>query len=251
MPVRRESLRSYVKRRAEIASEELRSALLDSHASMREEARYHLRFIATMDVAAFYRESLLAGGNSNLYSAICGLGETGSAVDDHLIISYTSHREGKIRGAAIRALARLSGKGDVERFLSALKDEVPNVSRQALKALAARTSAITGEKVWEIFDSASHGHVKRNALSLLERLGKWDSIYYLVKAIRDPDEAVVVISRFGIQGWLVGFNRTFTLPTGNQIARLGTALEKCGDLLDEKTKEEIRFSIKTFEPAAE
>ena len=132
-----------------------------------------------------------------------------------------------------------------------MKDEVPRVSRQALKALAHQTSSISGELVWEIFDAASHPHVRRNALSLLERLAKWDSIYYLIKAIGDPDEAVVSISRFGVQRWLGGFNRTFTQPTGDQITRLGTALERCGDWLDEKTKEQLRFSIRTFERAAE
>lgn len=93
----------------------------------------------------------------------------------------------------------------------------------------------------------SHSHVKRNALSLLERFGKWDSIYYLVKALRDPDERIAGISRLGIQRWLAGFNRTFTLPTGDQMTKLVTALEKCGDLLDERTKEQISFSVKAFE----
>jgi HEAT repeat protein len=243
MPVRREALRLFVKRREDRAPEELRSALLDRHASMREEARYHLRTIAPIDVAAFYRQALLVGESTNLYPTICGLGETGSAADDRLILSYTLHRLGKVRGAAFRALAGLNGTAHVDLFCNALKDKVPQVSRQALRALADKTSYISGEKVWEIFDSSSHGHVKRNALSLLERLPKWDSIYYLVKAIGDPDEAVVDMSRFGIKRWLAGFNRTFTLPSGGQVARLNTALEDCDDLLDEETKKQIRFSM--------
>jgi hypothetical protein len=106
-------------------------------------------------------------------------------------------------------------------------------------------SAATGEKVWTIFVSAPKGHVKRNALSLLQRLPKWDSIYYLLKAMRDSDEAVARMSRIGIQRWLLRFNRTFSPPSGDQIARVKARLEACGELLDEKTREEILFSIKS------
>ena len=244
MPVRREALRIDVRRRIEQLPQELRSALLDTHASMREEARYHLRTIAPMDVAAFYRDSLLAGPPTNIYAAICGLGETGIPGDDRLIVSYVSDRAAKIRGAAVRALARLNAKAHVELFLSALTDENSNVSRQALKALAGMVSAATGEKVWTIFVSAPKGHVKRNALSLLQRLPKWDSIYYLLKAMRDSDEAVARMSRIGIQRWLLRFNRTFSPPSGDQIAKVKARLEACSELLDQKTREEILFSIK-------
>jgi hypothetical protein len=92
----------------------------------------------------------LAGERTNLYPAICGLGETGSDTDDRLILSYTLHRLGKIRGAAFRALARLNGTAHVDLFCNALKDKVPQVSRQALRALADKTSYISGKKVWEI-----------------------------------------------------------------------------------------------------
>src|SRR6185503_2650035 len=58
MPVRREALRCYVQQLVERAPREARSALLDTNVLMREEARYHLRTIAPMDVGAFYRETL-------------------------------------------------------------------------------------------------------------------------------------------------------------------------------------------------
>jgi HEAT repeat protein len=261
MPVRREALRCYARQGVERAPEELISALLDTNASMREEARYHLQKIATMDVAAFYRETVARvrsprvskgnaalpsiAANTDLYSAICGLGETGSETDVHLIVSYASDAVAKIREAAVKALARLNAKAHVELFLTALTDEGPRVSRQALKALAGMTGALSGEQVWAIFAAAPRGHVKRNALSLLERLPKWDSIFYLLRAIRDGDEAVAVMSRFGIQRWLARFNRTFNLPSSDQIAKVKAALAEGDELLDEKTKEQILFSIKS------
>ena len=245
MPVRREALRNYV-RRAEQAKSQLLTALIDPHASMRDEARYHLRTIATIDFAAFYRQSLLTGRENDLYAAVSGLGETGSGTDDGLILPYASHGTAKIRKAAIKALAKLNGRAHLDVFLHSLKDEVPSVSSQALNALFDKSSLVTGERIWEIFHSAVTPHVKRNALSLLQRLSKWESICYLINAIRDANEEVADMSRFAIGRWLVRFNRSFVRPTGQQISRLVMALEESGDLLNEKTKEQIRFSIKSF-----
>jgi HEAT repeat protein len=246
MPVRREALRICVKRSPQEALVELRTALLDTHASMREEARYHLQKIGTIDVAAFYRQSLLTASQNDLYSAISGLGETGSTPDDRLIVSYTSHGAAKIRRAALKAVARLNLRDHLIIFIEALKDDVPHVSRQATKALADGTSSINGERVWEIFLAAAHDHVKRNAFSLLEKLGKWESIYYLLRTIRDSDQAVAGMSHFSIQRWLARFNRSFSAPTREQLLRLSSALEESGNLLSETTKERLQFSLKGF-----
>ena len=246
MPVRREALRIDVKRSSPGLMAELRSALLDPHASMREEARYHLRKIDSMDVPAFYRQSLTTAERHTLYSAISGLGETGSAADDHLIVSYTSHQVGKIRRAAIKALAKLHVGAHIDVFMEALKDETPHVSSQALKALTDKASSVNGERVWKLFSLATHAHVRRNALALIEKLGKWDSIHFMVRAVCDSDEDITGISRFGVQRWLARFNRSFLSPTPEQLAQLDNALEECGGLLDEKTQEQLRFSMRGF-----
>lgn len=242
-PVRREALRILVQQNSPALLAELHSALLDSHASMREEARYHLRKLGT-DVAAFYRQHFLAGEDRALYSVISGLGETGAASDDHFILPYTSHPAGRIRGAAIQALARLNRNAHVGLLIEALNDKVPHVSRHALKALADKASTIDRERIWELFRSAAHAHVKRNALSLIERLGKWDSIYYLLRAVRDSDEAIADRCRFGIKHWLARFNKNFSSPTPEQLARVGITLEEDSNLLDARTLEQLRFSIK-------
>ncbi|HLA09571.1 MAG TPA: HEAT repeat domain-containing protein [Pyrinomonadaceae bacterium] len=246
MPVRREALRMAVKRNSPTSLAELRSALLDSHPAMREEARYHLRKLDPMDVAAFYRQSLSTAEGQTLYSVISGLGETGSAEDDPLIVPYTSHLVSKIRAAAIRALARLHGETHTDVFIDALKDEVPHVSRQALKALTDRASSLSGERIWKLFHLAKHAHVRRNALSLIEKLGKWESIHYLVRAVCDSDEDITAMSRFGIQRWLARFNRSFLSPTPEQLAQLNNALKECGDQLYNETMEQLQFSMKGF-----
>jgi len=243
-PVRREALRIAVTSNSPHAVEELRTALLDTHRSMRGEAFYHLQRIQPTDVAAFYREHLAQAQGSTLYSVISGLGETGHAEDDRLIVPYTSHSSSKIRGAAIKALAKLRPEAHLDIFMSALEDEVPSISRQALKALARKTSLLSAARVWEIFSSTAHAHVKRNALSLLGRFAKWESISYLVRSVSENDDEIVELSRMAIRRWLIRFNRSFTSPTSEQLARVRDAVESWGALLDEKTEQLLSFYIK-------
>ena len=225
---------------------QLRIGLLDTHQSIREECRYHLRKIQPIDVAAFYRQHLEATDVRNLYSAISGLGETGCAEDDSLIVPYTSHQMSTIRKAAIQALARLHPEAHQNIFMRAIEDEVPSVSRQALKALTFRSSSVSAARIWELFKSTPHSHVKRNAFWLIKNSAKWESISYLVRALCETDEDIVMKSRLGIQRWLYRFNRSFSAPSSEQLARLTEALERCGKLIDETTHEQLRFVMKGF-----
>ena len=246
MPVRREALRITVKRNSSTSLSELHSALLDSHLSMREEARYHLRKREQIDVAAFYRQMISAGERSIFYAALCGLGETGTTTDAPLITPYSSHHASKIRRAAIKALAKLNGGEYIDLFIEALKDPIPYVSRQALNALASMGGAINGEGIWKLLQSATNTHVKRNAFSLIEKLGKWDSIYYLARAVRDSDETIAALGQLGIQRWLARVNRSFTSPSSEQLTTLRKALEETGNLLDAETMRQLQFSMKGF-----
>lgn len=245
MPVRRQALRIEVQQKSPGLLSELRAALLDTHASMREEARYHLRKLDLMDVAAFYRQHLLGAEGHTLYAVISGLGETGAVADEQLIEPYTSHRASRIRWAAIRTLAKLNRDAHVELFIEALKDQIPYVSRQALNALTDKAAAVDGDRIWELFRSSAQPHVRRNVLSLIEKLGKWDSIFYLLRAVRDSDEAIAGMSRFAIQRWLARFNRSFSSPTHEQLARLLNALDEGSSLFDDSTVEQLLFSIKS------
>jgi HEAT repeat protein len=247
MPVRREALRAFVNRVPEQAREELRRALLDSHVSMREEARYRLQKIEGMDLASFYRQALVNPEDEGLlYSAISGMGETGLASDDILLLPYIRHKSAKVRRATIRGLSRLNAGQHLSTFITALSDEMPGVSREATRALTAGINGSGGETLWVIFNSSPLAHVRRNVLYLFAQMGKWDGIYYLVKAIGDSDGAMAGASQLYIRRWVEQFNRRFTAPTREQLARLKRALEEYGQMLDENIRETLWFSMKGF-----
>ena len=109
-----------------------------------------------------------------------------------------------------------------------------------------QTTRTIKRRLWEIFSSTSYGQVKRNALSLLERIGKWDSIYFLVKSTSEPDESVANRALIAIDRWLWRFNRTFPVPTPDQLTKLSSALKECGDHLDKKTSDQLWFCMKGF-----
>jgi hypothetical protein len=246
MPVRREALNCFVARLPEQAPAELRRALLDPHASVREAAQYHLRKSENFDPASFYRRALAGADRKALPAVLGGLGETGSASDDVPLVGHARHPSAKVRGAVIRALSKLNGRAHLSIFTDALRDEAPGVSREARRALSGKANAVGGETLREIFTSSPRGHVRRNVLQLFTGLSKWDRLYFLLGAACDDDEEIAEQSRHNIGRWLAQFNRGFTRPSREQLERLSRALEKCGDLLDENTREQLRFSMKGF-----
>jgi HEAT repeat protein len=246
MPVRREALRAVLGRVPDQALVELRLALLDPHVSMREEGRYELRKREEIDFAAFYRQALSSAGESELTTVISGVGESGAARDDSLLIPYTLHKSGKVRKAAIKAMSRLNGGAHLAVFINALQDEVPGVSREGQRALARKVTLVGGESLWEVFNATRYPFVRRNALYLLTLLGKWDSICFLIKATGDSDEEIASNVRLYIDRWLRQFNRRFTAPTGEQLTRLRQALEENAYLFDGNLLEQLWFSMKGF-----
>lgn len=105
---------------------------------------------------------------------------------------------------------------------------------------------MSAERVWELFRSAVQVHVRRNALSLIGKLGKWDSIHYLTRAVGDADDNIADLARRSIERWLAQFNRSFSSPEPEQLAQLSNALDQCGSLLNEETEKRLRFLIKTL-----
>jgi HEAT repeat protein len=220
--------------------------LFDPHASVREEARYHLRKLGEANFAPIYRYALTNAEEGELYSAVNGLGETGTASDDRVVLPYALHGSAKVRRAAVKAIARLNGDKHLPVFINALGDATPAVSREARKALTGRAVAVGGRLLWEMFGASSLPHVRRNIFYLLSRLGKWDAIYYLIRATGDPDVGITEASRLGVVRWLSQYNRSFSAPTPEQISRLDGALRERGQLLDEGVREQLWFSVKGF-----
>ena len=246
MPVRREALKIAVKLNQPNLVDELQSALLDWHLSIREDARFYLRKFKSIEPDSFYRQHLPGAEGRRLYSVISGLGETGTKADVELILPYIAHSAGKIRRATIKALAKLNRNAHINVFLEALNDAERRVSREAFKALKNPGSVLSIERIWELFSSTPHAHVKLYALSLMERFSKWESISYLINALCETDEEIFARSLRAVDGWVARFNSSFTSPSSAQLVKLRAALENCGSKIDDETRERLLFTMKGF-----
>lgn len=225
LPVRREALHANLERFPELAPAELREALLDSSATMRGIARYHLGKSGDFNLPGFYRQVLASSVlSSKLGAALSGLGETGTAADVGAILPYLSNPLVRVQRAAVRAVGRLDGDNHLDALLTALADERPSVTHEAREALCPRLGLLDGDTLWRLFKTASKPHVRRDVLILLASLPKWESVPFLVEAATDEDPMIQELAGKRLRGWYAGYNRSFVRPTQTQIERLEEAL---------------------------
>ena len=227
MPVRLAGLRYTIELSTDKAVDALKGALLDKHISIREFARFHLNKLEPMDYREFYRGVMSSIQQSRVYAAIGGLGETGVAEDDVLILPYVKHRLVKYRAAALRALAKLNLHQHTETFLTSLEDESPKVSREAVRALLQSRGFIAHQgEIWLLIANDSASHVKLNAFNLLNKLPKWDSIYYILKSAASDDDLLIERANTALSEWWSSYNRSFILPNDYQKKRIRKELIK-------------------------
>jgi HEAT repeat protein len=243
MPVRLAALGLRV-RHFPPAEAELRDALADPRAPLREVARYELRRLGVTGFAAIYRSLLGGAAGARLRGALYGLAETGSAADAAAVERFLSHPAPGTRAAAVAALARLDPAAPAEVFLRALTDAGPRVSRAAMRTLTARPASVGSPKLWELVEHGAHPHVRANALTLLARTGKWESIGWMIRASGMPDERVARRAEQEVRRWIGRFNRDGSRPTRDQIDRMARAVD--GAALDEERERMLRFLMKGY-----
>jgi len=227
MPVRREALRALFAKFPQQATEELQAALLDSHASIREEAYLRLSEAGPFNFSGFYRDAVTSGKESSLAAAISGLGVMGLADDAHLVHPHVNHLRPKVRKAAVQALARLDRDSYLNVFIESLLDHSPSVSAEAAKALRQRARQVGGNRLWDVFTKATSTRTKFKVLTLLAKLDKWESIPFLIRAAGDSNEEIAGAAKISLELWLRLYNRQFSQPTGAQRESLKSAFGEC------------------------
>lgn len=220
----------------------LREALLDRSSLVRHRARFHLKTVAPLDVAAFYRDRVTAN-HPQLALAVAGLGETGRAADAEIIIPYLHHPATSVRRAAVRALARLAGGGMVEPFVTALADVSGSVSRQAAEALRTRVSLVPAGRL-AVLAEADAPHIRRNALWLLMTGPAWSAIGWILRGCADGDPRVAMAAQGHLRRWRLRLNRTAAQPTEAQKLAAREAMTRAGDRIPPSMKDWLHFVLR-------
>lgn len=230
--VRLAGLRLAAERTDTVLLREFLGALLDRSAAIRAEARSALDRRNPMDFAAFYRDRVLAEQEPRLAEAVAGLAETGTADDAHLVAPLAGHARPRVRAATLRALDRLAGNAAVPALVRAVGDASPSVSTAAAAALHPRATLADAAALDAWLRDTHPVHVRRNALSVLARRGKWDALVSILRTLADGEPGLRTSARRYLDRWKGRFNRSFSQPTEPQRDRIRAALPPVLPLLE-------------------
>jgi HEAT repeat protein len=241
-PVRQHALRLWAERAPGTAAGALRAALLDGSAAVRDQARRTLARQGVEGFADVYRSALA----TNPLPALRGLRETGDLDDAPRVFPFLGDGRVRVREAAVAALATLAPDVSVELLMSALEDENARVSKAARRGLEGRV-AVLAESLWRMVEGSGREHVRVNALRLLESLGKWQRITWLLRARVLRDERVADEALAGALRWMNGFNRAAAQPTAEEMERARRALDEAERLLRADDLRKLRFLMTGYE----
>ena len=242
MPVRCEALNCMVRRCPGEADAELRLALLDSHASVRALARYHLERRGYTDFRGVYLDALRSDADKTLRTGVAGLGETGNAQDARLVVPFLGGRSIGVRRAAVRAIAALDGDHFVAELVGVLTDDHKGLSREGRLALQRRLARVNGDDLWSSFCRDQRGHVRQNILVLLSRLPSWTRIRYLVMASADPDPGIAELARRHLKSRVPRF-----APSADELRALLEVLDRYETKLDQGYVRTTRAWLRVYQ----
>jgi hypothetical protein len=118
-----------------------------------------------------------------------------------------------------------------------------SVSRTARELFSSRALRPSEDVLIPLLDAPSASHVRKNALLLLVRLGKWTGLRWALYALEAPLHPGRERAMLHLQGWLGASNKSFARPTREEVDAIGGALERLKQELPSKMVEEIRWIL--------
>ncbi|MFE4636492.1 hypothetical protein ACFRJ1_24335 [Streptomyces sp. NPDC056773] len=175
--------------------------LADPSAAVRACARWLLRQHGAEARAAYLR--LCA--DSPAPGAVLGLAECAGQADSAVLPVLTgllSHREDRIRAAAVAGLRLLNGPGPGPEALAALLDDPsPSVVREATWSLRPVASRLPSGPLVARTGPDRPAHVRRAALRLLAAQGADEGLPPLTAALDDPDPVLRRVALDLLRRW--------------------------------------------------
>jgi HEAT repeat protein len=235
LPVRREALNNLMERFPNRANEALTAALLDSGYSMREFARFYLRKSVEVDFGDYYRTKL--NKSDSQLQAIAGLGESGNADDERLLIPFLADRRSSIRAAAVRSIGLLSKGRSTTTLLRATKDTSKKVTTEACIAIERSIDEFELPELIAILRTEVRTHVLLAILDLIDLKGTWATMPHLIEAAVSNNVDVARAAKAKICS---KFNRVFTNPTCEQRDAVQSALKQNANSISVEFATEFR-----------
>jgi len=223
--LRLSALRLTIEKYPQFAHAECRRALLDRNSGVRQQAQFYLLKTGGLNVCECYAEMLHTAAAKALPNVIAGMGEVCAKPQISLLEPYLSSPRSGVRVRAYRAIAQLDRNHSVDSFLKGLEDDSTRVVRTASMLLRKRANLVGGERIWEIHTKLARARQRRWTLFLVAGLTKWDSCYFLVRGLNDPDVEVSTLARKYLERWVERYNKSFMRPTKEQRERVSALVE--------------------------
>jgi len=233
-------LEASVARGIEGVSAVLYKSLFDPNSAVRETARFYLRGDPQVTSGEVYIRALPELTGKPLLGAIEGISDNNRPEYADVVLPFTAPgNRSRVRQSALSVFARLSKTPSVVLF-RALSDQQPGVSKVAMHLLVKHHVFVSDVEIAELL-SNPESHVRKHALALLLRQGKWTSLRWALAALEDPQCADVELVATFVQSYEANFNSSFARPKGNEIAAILDSLSRVAEQLPTRTVEFIRF----------
>ncbi len=226
---------------------QLEAALLDKSREIRAFARFSIKKQdATYDFIMFYSQMLTA--NQSVQTAILGLGEVGRQEHAELVTPYLEHNNVSFMKAAIGAVTMLDGETYKRSIAALLNCKHRGISKAAMKAIASLNYEDLEEPLYTLYKDTIYDHTKYNTALLLSSLPKWEAIIYIIKfTVNTEDDEISRLGKRKLEGWTAQFNRSFVLPTKQQIETIKALLYNHRHDLEQQQVSAIEFCLKGIE----
>ena len=198
------------------------------------------------DVRQFYLDALERREAKTVVAAIRGLGETGKPEDARLMLAFLCAPEPRLRRAAAYAIGKLDAEHFFSQLMQTLADEMPGVSREAMKKLLPKARHQPLDEYWKVFANDERAFVRRSALALMLRFGKWERLPPLLLACADEDESLADFAQNALRAWSRNYNSSFAEPTRIDFDRIQEALHRAEKSLPRGTAAEIRACLNIY-----
>ena len=247
MPVRRLALEALLAISAEPVPTQLREALIDSHVSMREVARFEiLRRSGRQDFAGVYRTLLAQHSTRALLVGVSGLGETGTAGDAQELVPFLKHAIAAIRRAALIASDRLDTMATTPRLYDALRDDSSAVANTAARALGRVGRAADASRLRALLQTELPAANRCIVVALACSLSRWQSLPVLIEACDSADTEVTAIAHKKLSRWLGEYNASFVAPTPAQRVEIADVMGVHAAKIPSAIRRELQLVLHTW-----
>ncbi len=172
-------------------------------------------------------------------ATVAGLGETGDQSDVDLLLTYVTAERPRVRGAAVRALRRITPRDPREVALPLLTDPSPYVVRQAVALLQGVITKADEGFLFSLLDPERPLYVRRGALALLRSCDSWTGLLADLRIAASSADPLAEDAERNVTRWAHESASVYTRPAPEVRAEILSLLDQA-----EAPATTIRFLLK-------